>query len=261
MYGIANMFGDSQYLFPNGGTLMTGNSSTMDYASMKAATSPMSAGTPPAATRASTSMSDGGISMAQMGQIQGVGLYTAAVGAISSAVGAYYAAESQKIQLKMQAQNAKFSTQMAAINARGAEFSAISATRSGYQQYGRMTMQQGQVKAATKVALNSRGIQGGVGSAREVLASVELIQTLDRLTMSSNIVRQAEAYRTQRQNYLTQSSMDSLTSQNLRKSADTISSGLATSTSLMGGASEISMSWLRSKRFEELLGGVSQRRI
>ena len=42
-------------------------------------------------------------------------------GAVNSAIGSFYAADSQKTQLKMQAQNQRFQAQMSAINARSAD--------------------------------------------------------------------------------------------------------------------------------------------
>lgn len=261
-YQLQNIFGSSQYLFPNAGTtLPTGSlltSSTMDYASMKAATSPMSARTPPAAAPAAAPAPS---NFNAYGFAQNAGLFTAAVGSINSAIGSYFAAQSQQNQLKMQAQNQKFSSQMAALNAKGAEYAAQSSMQAGFAQYGRMTMQQGQARASAAVGLASRGIQAGVGSAKEVMGSIDLINNIDRLTMNSNMIRQREAYRMQQANYMTQSAMDNLSSQNIRSSANSISPGLAASSSLMTGASDIGMSWLRTKRLEELLGGVSTKRM
>jgi hypothetical protein len=189
------------------------------------------------------------------------GMVVGAIGAINSAIGSYFAAESQKNQLKMQAQNMRFASQMAAINARGAEFSAVQSMVGAERNIGRYTMAAGQAKASARTAMAGRGIQGGVGSARDVIASMDLIKEIDKLTMSAAAVREAEAYRTQGVNYSIQSQMQGISASNLMSSAGSISAPLATYGSLLGSASDIGMSWLRNQRFAELLEGVSTKRI
>lgn len=265
-YQPQNIFGSSQYLFPNAGTTLP-NSPVMasefpsGYGTGSLLTDvdklPANYGTGAMLQNPAAASSN----LNAFGSAQNIGLLTAGMGAINTAVGSYFAAQNQQSQLRMQAQNQKFASQMSALNAQGAEYAAQSSVRAGQQQYGRMTMQQGQARASAAVGLASRGIQAGVGSAKEVMGSIDLINNIDRLTMNSNIVRQAEAYRMQKVNYLTESSMQNQSSRNLKSSADSISPGLGAYSSLMGGASDIGMSWLRTKRFEELLGGVSNKRM
>jgi len=265
-YQTQNIFGSSQYLFPNAGT-------TLPNSPVMASEFPSGYGTGSLLTDVNKLPANYGTgamlqnpgaapsNFSAYGFAQNAGLFTAAVGSINSAIGSYFAAQSQQNQLKMQAQNQKFSSQMAALNAKGAEYAAQSSMEAGFAQYGRMTMQQGQARASAAVGLASRGIQAGVGSAKEVMGSIDLINNIDRLTMNSNMIRQREAYRMQQANYMTQSAMDNLSSQNIKSSANSISPGLAASSSLMTGASDIGMSWLRTKRFEELLGGISTKRM
>ena len=182
-------------------------------------------------------------------------------GAVNSAIGAYYSAESQKNQLKMQAQNQRFQADMARINARGAAFNAAQITQAGQQQSGQYTMRAGQARAGAVASMAGRGIRGGVGSAGEVLGSMDLIKEIDRLTINANTVRQAEAARTQATNYATQATMSQLSAQNLSSTAGTIYPGLSVSTSLLGSAADIGTTWARNRRLEELLGGVSTKRI
>jgi hypothetical protein len=182
-------------------------------------------------------------------------------GAVNSAIGAYYSAESQKNQLKMQAQNQRFQADMSRINARGAAFNAAQITQAGQQQSARYTMQAGQARAGAVASMAGRGIRGGVGSAGEVLGSMDLIKEIDRLTINANTVRQAEAARAQALNYTTQATMSDLSAQNLSSTAGTIYPGLSASTSLLGSAADIGTTWARNRRLEELLGGVSTKRI
>lgn len=177
-------------------------------------------------------------------------------GAVGSAIGSFFAAESQRNQLKMQAQNAKFASQMSAINARGSEFMAQDSINAAHQAIGRYTMQAGQAKASAETALAGRGIELGTGSAKEVIGSMDLIKEIDRMTMSANSVRQAEAYRMQAFNQRTQSVMEGLTSRNLLTTASGISSPLAGFSSLMGSGSTWWQTRLQGLERQEMLDAM-----
>jgi hypothetical protein len=249
------IFGRSQFMFPGMPTMLTGKSFVEPTAPTVRVTASGSEYSPiPSWVQRSEGTTF-------QGTLTTAGLLTSAFGAVNTAIGSYFAAESQKNALKMQAQNQKFAAQMAAINARASEFSAQTAMLAGQQAIARYTMGAGQARASAVAEMAGRGIQGGVGSAKEVLASMDLVSKIDQLTMNSNIVRQAEAYRMQAVNYATQSEMANLSSQNLLSSAGSISPGMQAYGSLLGSAADISQSWLRTKRFEELLGGVSTKRI
>jgi len=183
------------------------------------------------------------------------------IGGINAAIGSYFAASSQSNALKMQAQNARFASQMANLNARHAEFVAESAMHAGEQTYARYTMGAGQARSSAATSLAARGIAGGVGTSAEILGSMDVIRELDKLNIDANKVRQAEAYRMQAINYQNQSAMDAATASNLQATAGTINAPIAAFSSLLGSASEMGAAWLRTKRFEELLGGVSTRRF
>lgn len=182
-------------------------------------------------------------------------------GSINSAIGTYYAAESKKNELKMQAQNQRFAAEMARINARGAEFGAQQTLISGARQLGAMGMQAAQRRASARAAMAGRGIQGGVGSAREVAASMELVDEIDRLTVNANRIRAAEAQRVQAMNYATQGVMAGVSAQNISATAGTISPGMGMFTSLIGSAGSVAQSWATNRRIEELLAANSQMRF
>lgn len=189
------------------------------------------------------------------------GMIMSAFGAVNSAIGSYYAAESQKNQLKMQAQNQRFAAQMSAINARQSEFAAQQATLAGQRQIGRYTMEAGQRKASARTAMAARGIQAGVGSAAEVMASMDLMKEVDRLTMDTNIVRQAEALRAQQTNYMTQAVMQGTSANNILATANTISPFSATFSSMLGSAASIGGTWAQQLRMNELIAAQSQTRF
>ncbi len=196
-----------------------------------------------------------------MGALQIGGAITAVFGAVSSALGTYYQAESAKNQYKSQALNEKFQSQMSAINARGAEFGAQQSLMSNQKEIGRYTMGAGQAKSSAKAAMAARGLQAGVGSSAEAIASMNLIKEIDVLTMSSKSVRQAEAIRTQAQNYRNQSVMSGLSAANLNTTAGTINPYVGLSTSLLTSASDIGMNWVRNNRIEQFIAAQSTARF
>lgn len=212
----------------------------------KFATSPVDAGT----TRADAS--------ATANTLMTGGLILATIGAVNSAIGTYFAAESQTTQLKMQAQNQKFSAQIAAINARRAGFEAEQAMRAGAMEIGRYSMGAAYQKAASITSMAARGIQGGVGSAAEVLASQDLIKQIDMITMNANRFRQAEAIRSQRINYLNEATIAGTSANNLLATASTISPITAVSTSLMTNASSIASAWAHQYQYRDLIAAQAR---
>jgi hypothetical protein len=186
-------------------------------------------------------------------QLMTGGLIIGAFGAINSAIGSYFAAQSEKNRLKGQALNAKFASEMAALNARGSEFAAQRSMESAHRAIGRYTMGAGQAKASARTAIASRGIEAGTGSARDVIASMDLVKEIDRLTMDANAVREAEALRTQAFNFQTQGTMDAMTAANMRRTAGSISAPMAGAGSLLGGAADMGAWWMKNKRAELMM--------
>lgn len=202
------------------------------------------------------------MSAANLGNVIGAGgLVIAMLGAVNSAIGSFYAADSQKNQLKMQAQNQRFQAQMSAINARQAEFGAQQTLLAGRQAIGRYTMAAGQQKASAQASMAARGLQAGVGSTRDVVASMDLIKEMDRLTMNANAVRQAEAMRMQAVNYTTQGVMAGTSANNLFATANTISPFSSAFTSSLGSAASIGGTWVQQQRINELLAANSEKRF
>lgn len=182
-----------------------------------------------------------------------VGPLMAIFGAVNSAVGSFYAAKTAQYQAKSQALNMQFQSDMAKSNARQAEYQAQQILFAGERQVGQYTMRAGQAKASAQASLAARGIQAGVGSAKEVIASMDIMKETDALTINANTVRAAEAARTQKQNYLTQASMAGVSAENMLASAQTISPGMAGFTSLLGSASSIGQNWASDRRLAAML--------
>ena len=199
----------------------------------------------------------GGFASGLASGLQTLGPIMAIFGAANSAIGTFYQAKSAQNQLKSQALNQQFQSEMSAINAKSAEFNAQQSMLSSAKQIGRYTMGAGQAKSSAKASMAARGIQAGVGSAAEVIGSMDLIKEIDRMTMSANSVRQAEAIRNQAMNYRNQSVMSGLSADNLNTTAGTISPGMGLGTSLLTSAASIGQNWARDNRLNQLIAADS----
>lgn len=169
-------------------------------------------------------------------QISAVGAYGQIAGALMSAVGGYFSALAKKDQLKSQALSAEFQAFMSQMNARQAEEDAQAILAAGRSQIGMATMQRGQEKSRRKVSAAARGVVGNVGSAAEVLATEDLMKEIEAMTINQNTVRAAGQARMQGVNYGNQSLLSGVSAGNLRRTAGSISPGLAASTSLGNSA-------------------------
>lgn len=168
-------------------------------------------------------------------------------GAVNSAIGSYYQAKASEYQFKSQSSSLAFQADMAQINQRRAEFQAYTIMEAGARQMGALTMKAGQAKASAKASMAARGIQLGVGSAAEAIATTDLMKEIDALTLNTNRVRAAEEARMQAVGYGTQASMLGVSAQNALASAQGISPFGSAATSLLGSASSLASNWYRNK--------------
>ena len=175
------------------------------------------------------------------------GLITAVMGGINSAIGSFYQAKSMQFQLQSQASSYQFQSDMAALNARGAEIDAQSILEAGKSEKANYTMRAGQEKAATTADTAARGVVLGVGSSRDVAASQDIVKEIDVMTINSNATRAAWAKRTQATNYRNQALLLNTSAANALRSSRSISPFMSLSTSLLGSASQIGTQWLASR--------------
>ncbi len=182
--------------------------------------------------------------------LSSAGFILQAGGVLNSAVGSFYAAKSQRYQLKSQASAVEFQADMARLNARAAAAEADRAMMAGQRQIGQYTMQAGAQKAQNIASLAARGITAGVGSAAEAMVTADVLKEIDAMTINANAVRQAEALRVQRVNYLTQAMMGDVTARNIRTTAGTIVPGYAAASSLLGGAGNVASSYATNLYFQ-----------
>lgn len=186
----------------------------------------------------------------------GFGAGLAVAGAVSSAIGSYFNAKTQQYQLKSQASSLQFQSDLSRLNALQAEFTAQQVMRAGQMKAGAVGLRAGKIRSSQRASLAARGIDITSDSAVEQLATTEYMKDLDLLTVNAETVHQAEAARLQKQNYLTQASMQSLSSQNAYSSAGTISPFAAVGTSLIGGGAQVANAWYQDRILKSMQAGL-----
>lgn len=150
-------------------------------------------------------------------------------GAASSTIGSYFGAKNQKSLLNGQAE-------LADINARIAELSAVGELSRGRAQTNAIGLQHGQLKSRQRTALAANGVDMGEGSAAEVQTSGDMMSEIDRNTAEANAVRSAWGYRAQATNLKN----DALVK---RATAGGISPGMQAFSTLLSEGGKVAGSW------------------
>lgn len=171
-------------------------------------------------------------------------------GALNSALGSFYSAKSQQYQLKGAAMNADFQQSMANLNARTAEKQAQMVMEAGQREAARYSLQAGAAKSSAMAGQAARGIQAGVGSAAEAVASADAIKQSDLWTIDVNTAREAAATRMQKVNFQTQGAMAGASAANMRASARSINPYMQAGTTLLGGAAAFATQYAQDRRWD-----------
>lgn len=174
-------------------------------------------------------------------------------GGLTSALGAYYGAQQAQLQLKMQSESYDYQAKMSRINAGVAEQQAWQIARAGAFQAAAATMQAGQAIEKYKVSRNASGIEAGSGSTAELEATAIMMKEIDKLTIDSNTVRAVEAKRMEKVGFQNAASLLGVNATGASRSADSISTFSAVSTSLIGGATSVLNSWYNSNSLAAVL--------
>lgn len=181
-----------------------------------------------------------------------IGLLTAGTGALISSIGSFYAAKTAQYKHQSDALSLDFQQTISNINARAAEFDAEQALEAGQQRKALATLRFGQLKAESRVSAAARGVQGGVGSAAEVQASIEFAKDVDAFTIDANAFREARAARRRALDFRTQAGAAGVGAANARGSARTLNPRLAAFTTALGGAGRVAGDFARNRRLETL---------
>jgi hypothetical protein len=180
--------------------------------------------------------------------MRNTGMMMTIFGGINSAVGGFFAAQAQQYQDKSQALNLGYESDMAAINARSAEYSAQSTLEAGKSQIANMTMAAGQQEASTTATMAAHGIRLGQGSAQEITASQNIVKDINAYTIDANATRAAAQDRTQATNFSNQSLLERTSAANATRSANSVSPFSAMTSSLLTTASSVGQQWNNSQQ-------------
>lgn len=180
------------------------------------------------------------------------GIATSLIGAVSSVMGAYSAANSLKKNMEFQAAISAANARISKMNLELSENTAQQYLRAGEQAQMQVSLKAAKVKGAQKAGQGARGVQIGVGSAAEEIATTDLMKNIDRNTINANATREAWNQRlagvmgqTQTINYNIKSSLESA-------SAEGINPFAAGATSLMNSATGVSSQWYTYKKKDYL---------
>lgn len=142
---------------------------------------------------------------------------------LSQAIGSYYQAQAQRRQLSAIESSARFQQRLAEINVRQLENEAVSVLDAGNRAMTMRSSQYRQVQGEQVAQQAASGVDLSSASAAEARASVELANQVDRLTMRSNAVAEANRVRMQAEGQRAQVDMLGLSARNLMRSRKAIS--------------------------------------
>ena len=185
--------------------------------------------------------------------MQGLGLVTSIIGLGTQAIGAYYGAKSAQVQLESQASTLRFQSELGEINASLSELQAQQIMRAGRRQQMVAGLKAGATKSSSRASMAARGIDLGVGSAAETVATTDLMKEIDLLTINANTVRAAEAERMRKVGIESSAMMQQVSAQNMQASAGTISPFMNFTTTLLGGAGSVASSYYRDTTMQRWL--------
>lgn len=198
-------------------------------------------------------MTDAGAA-AGMSGMQGAGYSMQAAGLVMSAVGSYYSAKSQKLAMEAQARTAEFQSKLSGVNERIARRAAADTFMAGRKQIAMMTLQAGLAKSGQAASMAARGIQAGVGSARDVMASMDFARQSDALQIDSNATRQAGAQLMESTQFGIQGMMQRAQARNIRAQAKGINPWMAVAGTLMGGGGQMMSNLGRDMQMQQYYG-------
>ena len=112
-------------------------------------------------------------------------------------------------------------------------------------------MAAGQAQASQRARQAGAGIQAGVGSAAETMASMEYTKQVDTYTINSNRVRAAQAARMQAASYRAQGLLQGVSAQNMYRSARQNQAWMGVAGTLLGTAGSVAANWAQAERMKE----------
>lgn len=164
-----------------------------------------------------------------MGAGAALGLQAAGVGA--SMIGSYKTAQAQKASLDYEAAVAKNNQQLT-------QYQAGIAQQDGAVQENNLELKIAQTTGDQRAALAANGVDLGVGSANEILATTKFMGTRDVLQLRDNTARKVWALNNQASSYASEAEADKAASSAINPTTSAITSGLV-------GAGSVASSWYK----------------
>ena len=191
---------------------------------------------------------------------QGVGQagnVLAIAGAATSVVGAYYQVDAVRYQAKSQAIDLELQKTLANINARAAELDAQQQIRASHQAAGRSDLQYKQIQASVRVAQARGGVQAGVGSAKEVQASITYAKEADRIAITANGVRAANNSRLRAAGLRNQAIAAGTAASNARIGGNLAQPWMASLQTILGSGAQVGKAWVAGQRSQRRYGDTT----
>ena len=172
-----------------------------------------------------------------LGGLEKFGVAMGAAGLIGGAYSAFAGARSEKLRTKSLALQLKHQEDMMRFNIRQNESQAQWLNAVYNKKYQIATLKQGNKKSTAKTSFAARGIQMGVGSTKDVFVSSEVINTIENLTMNSNMVRAITNQRLKGVGMDIKADMTGLSASNMFATARSIDPFMSMTSSFMSGSS------------------------
>lgn len=188
-------------------------------------------------------------SATSIANLNAAGLVLSSFGAANSIIGSYLEADATRYELKSQELAAEFQESTARINARDAEREAQDLMRAGHQEYASLTLSQRDRRATTKTVLAASGVALGVGNAAEIMASLKVVDAIDKRTLEENTQQRVNAARIQGANYTGAAALARANASSLRVSRRSINPASAAFNSALSGAGYVADRWARAKYY------------
>lgn len=172
-----------------------------------------------------------------------IGAVAAIGGSVIASIGAVASAVAEEGNIKAGASSQDSLAVMDDLGATQARMAAQDVVRQGEKRKGRYQLRAAQEQGAQRASAAARGIVGGVGTQAEVQAGLRYAQEVDELTLDSNTLRQRQALERQELTLRNRARMRRVSAENMRRSASTISPGLAAASQALSGLAGISGSF------------------
>jgi hypothetical protein len=171
----------------------------------------------------------------------GLGIASALMQGLSS----YYSARGARKAAQFEMEMAQITKRLSEMNARFDERTAQAILQASEINQGQIGLKAGKVKSSQKVSQAARGIQQGVGSAAEEIATTDLMQETDKMQINVDSVRKAWAARMGAVNAIGEGVNAEIRARISGATAMGTNPGLAGFTTFMSSAAPVAQQWYR----------------